>query len=180
MSLARLVYRSEQFRKYLGLRSALPDLSIARQVLTPAQMTLFLRMQAGEQAHSLELLRRLQEAGETYPDLLTAALLHDVGKTRCPLRVWERVWIVLAGKLLPARFQAWADVSGPLDRQPWWMRLSAVAVQHPTWGAELAQEAGCSLRAVSLIRRHQDRAPLDPWDEEDRLLARLQAFDDRS
>jgi hypothetical protein len=180
MSLRSLVYRSEQFRQYLGLRSEPPDLSVARGILTPAQMALFLRMQVGEQAHSLDLLRRLQEAGETDPDLLTAALLHDVGKSRCPLRVWQRVWIVLATQLLPSRLQAWADVPSPLDGQPWWVRLSAVAVHHPAWGAELSQAVGCSPRAVSLIRRHQDRASLDPQDEEDQLLARLQAFDDRS
>jgi hypothetical protein len=180
MSLARLVYRSEQFRKYLGFRSAPPHLSEARQVLTPAQMALFLRMQPGEQAHSLEVLRRLREQGELDPDLGTAALLHDAGKVHFPLRLWQRVWIVLAGVLLPARFQAWGELQEGLDSQPWWVRLSAVAIQHPAWGAELAQEAGCSERAVSLVRRHQDYAPLDLQNEEDRLLASLQAFDDRS
>jgi hypothetical protein len=179
MSLARLVYRSEQFRKYLGFRSAPLELSAARQVLTPAQLSLFLSLQPGEQAHSLEVLRRLQEQGEVDPDLGTAALLHDVGKVRFPLHVWERVWIVLAGVLLPGRFQAWGALQEGLDRQPWWVRLSAVAAQHPAWGAELAQEAGCSPRAVALVRRHQDHAPLDLHNEENRLLARLQAMDER-
>jgi hypothetical protein len=180
MSLARLVYRTEQFRKYLGFRAAPPDLSEARKTLTPAQVALFLRMQPGEQAHSLEVLQKLQEQGETDPDLQTAALLHDVGKSRFPLQVWERVWIVLAQKLLPGRFRAWGAAQGGLEQRPWWERASAVAAQHPAWGAELAQAAGCSARAVSLIRRHQDYGPLDPQKEEDRLLARLQALDDRS
>jgi putative nucleotidyltransferase with HDIG domain len=180
MSLPRLVYRSEQFRKYLGFRSAPPKLSEAQQVLTPAQLSLFLRMQPGEQAHSLEVLRRLREQGEMDPDLLTAALLHDVGKVRFPLRLWERVWIVLAGVLLPGRFKTWGETPSEPEEKAWWERLAMVAAQHPAWGAELAQEAGCSPRAVSLIRRHQDHAPLDLQNEENRLLARLQAVDERS
>jgi len=178
MSLARIVYRTEQFRKYLGIRAAPLDLSEARETLTPAQVALFLRLQPGEQAHSLEVFQRLRLEGETGPDLQTAALLHDVGKSRFPLQVWERVWIVLARKLLPGRFQAWGAAQGALDELPWWQRACAVAAQHPAWGAELAQAAGCSRRAVSLIRRHQDHTPLDPQNEEDQLLARLQAIDD--
>jgi hypothetical protein len=180
MSLARLVYRTEQFRKYLGIRAAPLDLSQAQEILTPAQMALFLRLQPGEQAHSLEVLGRLQAQGEVDPDLQVAALLHDVGKSRFPLQVWERVWIVLAPKLFPGRFRTWGAAQGALDKLPWWQRLAAVAAQHPAWGAELAQAAGCSMRAVSLIRRHQEPALLDSQNEEDQLLANLQAFDERS
>jgi hypothetical protein len=180
MSLARIVYRTEQFRKYLGIRAAPLDLSQAREILTPAQMDLFLRLQPGEQAHSLAVLGRLREQDQVDPDLQVAALLHDVGKSRFPLHVWERVWIVLASQLFPGRFQAWGAAQSALDKLPWWQRASAVAAQHPAWGAELAQAAGCSRRAVSLIRRHQQPAPLVPQDEEDQLLASLQAMDDRS
>jgi hypothetical protein len=180
MSLARIVYRTEQFRKYLGIRAAPLDLGEAREALTPAQMALFLRMQPGEQAHSLEVLGRLRLQGEVDPDLQVAALLHDVGKCRFPLHVWERVWIVLAPKLFAGRFRVWGAAQGALDKLPWWQRASVVAAQHPGWGAELAQAAGCSARAVSLIRRHQEHASLDPQNEEDQLLASLQALDDRS
>ncbi len=180
MSLRSLVYRTEQFRKYLGFRAAPLDLSAVRKVLTPAQMALFLRMQPGEQAHSLEVLQRLRAQGETDPDLQTAALLHDVGKSRFPLHLWERVWIVLAQKLFPGRFRAWGAAQGALERRPWWERACAVAAQHPAWGAELAQAAGCSRRAVTLIRRHQEHALFNIVNEEDRLLARLQSVDERS
>jgi hypothetical protein len=180
MSLARLVYRTEQFRKYLGFRAAPLDLGEAQGILTPPQMELFLRLQPGEQAHSLQVLQRLREQGQADPDLMVAALLHDVGKVRFPLHLWERVWIVLAPQLIPGRFRAWGEAQDNLDRRPWWQRACAVAVQHPAWGADLAQAAGCSARAVSLIRRHQEHQPLDPQIEEDQLLARLQAFDERS
>jgi putative nucleotidyltransferase with HDIG domain len=138
-------------------------------------MKLFLQMSAGEQAHSLEVLRRLQASGEQEPDLLTAALLHDVGKTRRPLRLWERVWIVLAGKLASR-----GGGSEPLERLPWWQKPLAVAVQHPAWGAEMAHAAGCSPRVVALIRRHQDKGTLNLQVEEDALLRKLQSVDDES
>jgi len=178
MTLARLAYRVQQFWKYT--RPASPELDEIRPLLSPAEIELFLRMQPGEQAHSLEVLGRLRLQAEVDPDLQTAALLHDVGKCRFPLHVWERVWIVLAPKLFAGRFRVWGAAQGALDKLPWWQRASVVAAQHPGWGAELAQAAGCSARAVSLIRRHQQPAPLNPQNEEDQLLASLQAMDDRS
>jgi hypothetical protein len=47
-------------------------------------------------------------------------------------------------------------------------------------GARLAQEAGCSQLAVSLIRRHQVKRSAPPVDDEDQLLAWLQAADDEN
>ena len=178
MSLKRFLYRGGQFWRHT--RGTVVEQAAVRNVLTPKQMALFLRMQKGEQAHSLEVLRRLSRQGETDPDLQVAALLHDIGKIRFPLRLWERVWIVLARKALPGRFQKWGASQGELSGLPWWQRACAVAEQHPAWGAELAQSVGCSKRTVALIRRHQDKGPFDLQDGEDRLLARLQAVDDQS
>jgi putative nucleotidyltransferase with HDIG domain len=175
MSLDRLAYRLGQFRRHLGSQLDAAELAAARKILTPAQMDLFLQMSPGEQSHSLEVLRRLDAQGERHPDLLTAALLHDVGKTRLPLRLWERAWIVLAG-----RFFRREAPSQALEKQPWWQKPLAVAEQHPVWGAEMAQAAGCSARAVSLIRRHQEKMTLNLQAEEDLLLAKLQAVDDES
>ena len=45
-------------------------------------------------------------------------------------------------------------------------------------GARLAQEAGCSELAADLIRRHQVKLSAPSLDEEDQLLAWLQAADD--
>jgi hypothetical protein len=178
MSLKRFLYRSGQFWRHT--RWVVVEQAEARSVLTPKQMALFLRMQKGEQAHSLEVLHKLSRQGETDPDLQAAALLHDFGKVCFPLRIWERVWIVVARKALPRRFQKWGASQGELSALPWWQRACAVAEQHPAWGAELAQSVGCSARTVALIRRHQDKSPLDPQDLEDRLLVRLQAVDDQS
>lgn len=175
----RLGYRARQFWYSLTAAPRPDELRLVEQVLTQEQMALFRRQAPGEQAHSLWIYHELQAQGESDPDLLVAALLHDVGKSRYPLSVWERVLIVLAKALAPEKVHAWGR-GAPQG----WKRPFAVAEQHPAWGASLAQEAGCSALTVSLIRRHQEPGRLpgshssaDPLEE--RLLRRLQEFDEK-
>jgi len=171
----RILYRTQQF--WNALRSV-PDpdqLADAQRFLSPAQMTIFRQMQANEQAHSLRLFRRLREQGETHIDLLAAALLHDIGKSRFPLRLWERVVIVLAESLFPEQVEIWGK-SAPRG----WRRPFVIARQHPAWGAEMAAKAGASPLVVSLIQRHQAPIPPQPKTLEDQLLHRLQLADNES
>jgi hypothetical protein len=110
MSLSRVLYRIRQF--YLALWAAADprDLEQARAVLTPAQVALFTGMQSGEQAHAVSVYRQLVAQGETSSDLLAAALLHDVGKSLSPLRLWERVLIVLARAFFPTQSRHWGSL----------------------------------------------------------------------
>lgn len=169
-SLARLAYRTRQF--WLALRARPGSLTAERidPYLSPAQQALFRRLQPAEQVHAFLVLQRLQEADQRDPDLLTAALLHDVGKVVAPLSLWERVLIVVGRRFFPARAAAWGR------GQPRGLcRAFVVAARHADWGADLAAEAGTSPRAVDLIRRHQQAdAGGDP------LLAALQAADDET
>lgn len=176
MKINNIFYRLEQF--WLAVRSPAPtteELEIAQEVLTPSQMALFSQMQASEQTHSLRILKTLQEQGETNPDLMIAALLHDVGKIRYPLRLWERVFIVLGDKFIPRYTKSWGN-SVPRG----WRRPFVVAAQHPLWGADLALEAGTTPLAASLIRYHQEIHPgNNPNTLEDRLLSALQHADNQ-
>ncbi len=169
-------YRAGQFWSALFTRPRTAELDTVRQLLTPRQFALFERMQPSEQAHAIGVMRNILARPErAHPDLLVAALLHDVGKARYPLRLWERVIIVLGRAVLPRRAQAWGR------RQPrGWVRPFVVAARHPAWGAEMAAEAGVSPLARSLIRRHQDRVDRASNSLEDRLLAILQAADDEN
>ena len=145
-------YRVRQF--WAVLNSTQPsdrDLAPARSVLTEQQMALFTRLQSSEQTHSLRVLKTLQDQGERHPDLLTAALLHDIGKIYHPLCIWERVIIVLAKRIAPKKMQAWG-AAHPRG----WKRSFVVAHMHPSWGAELAREAGTTPLAVKLIQNHQE------------------------
>ena len=120
-------------------------------------------------------MSQLRQAGHTHPDLLTAALLHDIGKTRIDLQVWERVWIVLAKRILPRAIrQAWgAGAATGLKRG------LVVRAQHPAWGAEMVAAVGGRPLAVELIRRHQDKITA-VVSEADQLLQLLQWADDQN
>jgi hypothetical protein len=185
--LDRILYRTRQFWHAVQAAPALPHLDQARSFLSPELAGLFDAMTRDEQAHSLQVYHQLLEKGETHPDLLTAALLHDAGKSRYPLRLWERVAIVLVRALFPTKAAAWGALeesgSGPKREG----RLAGalkkpfrVAAHHPAWGAEMAQTAGASPLAVSLIRRHQDDLPQHARSPEDLLLRRLQNADNES
>jgi len=179
----RFLYRAHQFFQALTAVPSLDDLEEVEEVLSPALLELFYRLQAGEQKHSIEIYRELKEQDETNIDLLVAALLHDVGKSCHPLCIWERVVIVLSKSFFPDIVKEWgqAEVSS-------WKRPFVVAEQHASWGAQLVKNAGGSAMTVALIRRHQDEKYrkesknndlLDAFLEE-RLLYRLQNIDNES
>lgn len=175
MKTARLLYRTRQFWHALTAAPARVDLEQARHVLSPAQFRLFQTMQTSEQAHALQVLHRLLQQGETPSDLQRAALLHDVGKTRYPLRLWERGMIVIAKLLFHNNVIQWGK-SAPQG----WKRAFAISEQHAGWGAEMAAAAGASALTTSLIRRHQDKLHSHSISLEDQLLVRLQEADDSS
>jgi putative nucleotidyltransferase with HDIG domain len=125
-------------------------------------------------SHALDIYERLAAQGNDDPDLLVAALLHDIGKARHPLRIWERVLIVMGQKVLPHRSARWG-----LGEPQGWRRAFVIAAKHPAWGADMVAEVGASPLVLEMIRCHQDEAP-DHFGEKERVLfARLQAVDNR-
>ncbi len=177
----RIGYRIRQFWGALRARPSAEDLEQARNLLSTAQMTLFTRLQASEQVHGLSVYRKLTEQSECHPDLLVAALLHDVGKSVCQLRPWERALIVLGKAIDPERVKRWGRQACPQPgRLTGWRRPFIVSEQHAGWGAGLAREAGVSPLTERLIRRHQDPVPPGSNSTEDRLLSKLQALDDEN
>ncbi len=168
-------YRARQFFLALQASPSQAVLSQIEVILDPDLMALFLRLQPYEQAHSIQVMNRLQSEGQTHPDLLAAALLHDVGKCLYPLRIWERVIIVLAKTLLPGLSIRWGQ-GDPVG----WKRAFVVAQQHANWGAELAAQAGANPNVVELIRRHQDPRPFPAQNFGEQWLIQLQLADDES
>ena len=174
-ALSRLAYRSRQFWNAL----LTPPRKVAGELLaphlSPALTDLFWRMQPSEQAHAWKVLQRLQADGHADPDLLAAALLHDVGKSLAPLSVWDRVGIVLF-----KRFRVGSDKSGKRPGGRGLRRALRVAAGHPAWGADLAAEAGAGPLTVELIRRHQEDFTPHPGSAVDELLRALQSADDEN
>jgi hypothetical protein len=167
-----MFHRARQFWQALTAVPAADELERASQALSPQLMALFLNQTVDEQVHSLNVFLRLYDQGERSPDLLSAALLHDVGKSRHPLRIWERVVVVIGQNLSPRQTELWsrAEPRG-------WKRPFVVARRHAAWGAELAAAGGASPLTVELIRRHHDPANEGLLHPADRLLQQLQIFD---
>jgi len=148
------------------------DEAEAAAVLPLPLLGLFRRMRRSEQQHSLRVLRVLQAQGHTHPDLLAAALLHDVGKSRYPLTIFGRVMVVLARAAWPRQAAVWGA-----GEPRGWRRPFVIAQQHPIWSAEDVAAAGASPLVAALVRRHQEQLDAAARSEEDRLLALLQAAD---
>jgi len=177
MNASRFLYRSRQFWLAISTRSSRQDVQLVTSILSDSQFELFQRMQRSEQTHSLVVLNELMNQGEDNADLLIAALLHDVGKTQAPIRLWERVLIVIVRAFCQDCVQKWG---GNPETAMGWRRAFIVAEQHPIWGADLAAERGTSPLAVSLIARHQEQIPPEASSIEDNLLRTLQAVDDNN
>lgn len=170
-----LSYRFLQFQRALFARPSSTDMDLVQRTLNPAQFEIFLQLQPSEQAHSLNIFHALRSEGHTHPDLLAAALLHDVGKSRYPLKTWERVVIVLGRIFLPQQTDRWGK-GQPIG----WKRPFAIARQHAAWGAEMAANTGGSDILVELIRRHQEALPAEPTTPADQLLIHLKRYDDQA
>jgi putative nucleotidyltransferase with HDIG domain len=165
------MYRIRQFVRAAGEWTRPESFVEMRYHLSPAATDLFQAMPRYDRQHALQVLHALQEEGHTDPDLLTAALLHDVGKTvhqASPLRLGHRVAVVLMRAFWPGLLERIGR-----DRSKSWRQPFYVQQNHATISAELAQQAGCSLRAAELIRRHEDL----PGQADNPLLAALQAAD---
>ena len=126
------------------------DMALAASILSPSLRVLFRQMRRSEQQHSLNVLRTLRGWGYDDPSLLTAALLHDVGKSRYPFYLWDRTIVVLVKAAAPKLAKRLGHGKPTGLRRPF-----AVSFQHPQWSAEMVAAAGADPLAVALIEAHQ-------------------------
>jgi hypothetical protein len=174
----RALYRVRQFLSSLWLHITPDEQSELSRWLLPQAVALFRQMTLRDQRHSLDVLQRVQQAAPDQPDLLAAALLHDVAKTAQSarrVRLYHRVLAVLMEAVRPGWVQQIARDDPSSWRYPFYLHL-----HHPEFSARLAEQAGCSPLTVELIRRHQHKLQHAPVNETERLLALLQTADDAS
>jgi len=169
------VYRFRQGLRALFAFAHPVDAHETSAWLSPEERTLFNRLQRGEQIHCLNVLGALLAQPEPPPRALAAAaLLHDVGKIRYPLRLWQKTLVVLTRTFSPALYHRLA--AGDPDHRL--ARPFVVYAQHPAWSAEYAAAAGSDDDTVWLCAHHADSA--DQWRDHRLypLLMRLQQADD--
>lgn len=169
------LYRIKQTVQALAAPFCTVDDDLAAQQLTPALYRLYLTMSKNDRQHHLRVYRRLRDTGHENRSLLTAALLHDVGKTRYRFGVIERVLAVAIKTIAPQQFAKWS-ASEPQG----WRRALVVSAMHPEWGAEMVAEVTDDRLAVELIRLHQTPVSEDLPEASRILLLALQAADDVS
>ncbi len=152
--MARWAYRVRQTWFALTARPSAGDLAAARGILGPRLWRLFQQQSRADQAHALAVWRAVRAAGGDNV-VQQAALLHDVGKSRVPLRLWHRVLAVLGRACCPR----WAR--GPWAQGPprGWRAAFVVAEHHAAWGAAMAQAVGAAAEVVELIAHHHDPVP---------------------
>lgn len=172
------VQRIKQGVRALAAFTQPVERELAADYLNDAQLALFDRMKRSEQLHSLNVLRSLQvqPEGEPSDSLAVAALLHDVGKIRGPLAIWQKSLAVLVRAFAPGVFTAWSQGDGSRS----WEMACVVAEQHPAWSAELVAETGADETTLWLIRHHAE-SPANWRDHPDMaLLERLRRADDEN
>lgn len=171
----RPAYRIQQFKLAIHPPAQMVETARVSPYLSPAQLALFRQLQRSEQWHACRMLDKLLDLGESNRELLTAALLHDIGKILYPLHTWERVLIVVMKRTFPRLVKEWGKGSPQGLEKPF-----VVACQHARWGADLAEKAGASAVTVELVRRHEGDVHLQEAGELERLIRLLRQVDDSS
>jgi hypothetical protein len=129
------------------------DRQWAEGFLSPGERGLWDRMSPVDQAHSVDVARRVSAGLPDIDDVvIVAALMHDVGKIEADAGVTLRVLATLVGPLLSrSRLEAWP-------------RLAA-HVHYPEIGASLLVEVGSDPLVCTWAGEHHDapgRSSLDP------------------
>ncbi len=154
--------RVRQFRE-AGIGPDLADLQLAKDHLSGPLLALFQAQEPRDIRHSARTAHWLMERGETDPELIQAALLHDIGKG--DQRRVDRVVYVVAG---------WAKIVRLIASQKsrfTLRRAVARSLHHAHQGAAMLQAGGASDRVVELTSLHHVSIPRDA------MLTRLSEAD---
>ena len=125
---------------------AAPDDEFAGRYLAPSEYRLYLKMDRRDREHACWLARRLLDRQpEVSPELVRAALLHDVGKSERPYNPIYRIVSHLYSADLPPEPRL-AGLRGALQADR----------HHHRYGAEMIRKVGGSSEVARLVERHHE------------------------
>lgn len=146
-----MFYRVKQFLQALYPRITPVELQYVQQTVPPEALPLFLSQSVAEQRHALNVVKHLAAwkslTSDEYLTLVLAALFHDCGKSWVGIKLWERVFIVLAD-------QAPCWLKPTITRSHLFAHPLQIASQHADWGCDLAQASGLPPLVCYLIQEH--------------------------
>jgi Glycyl-tRNA synthetase, beta subunit len=148
-----MFYRIQQFLKAVFPNINSSDIKWALDHLSPEASKLFLKQSWIEQRHAIDVAQniinaRLPLSFSESKILITAALLHDCGKSMVTVRLWHRVFIVIMQKM---HLSFWSRLE---HTNSFFSSPLKMASQHALWGENLAREAGLDSKVCLLIREH--------------------------
>lgn len=152
------------------------DEALLDAYLSAAERELFLRMDEGDQVHSVRVARVCAESLENHPQLnerhmTRAALLHDVGKAGADLGLAFRTFWVLGHRMCPWLMD-WIARRGESSRQGTLRHKMYLQLFHPQIGVELLEEVGVEDEVLRLISYTAERRePSDCLEKTVLLLA---------
>jgi len=161
------VHRVAQFVAHVRARVEPSEEAAARGLLNDSAWRLFTGMPVADRRHALDVVARLRAAGLDDPDLLAAALLHDVAKGG-RMRLWHRIAGVLLEAVSPALLRRLASDDPDSWRHPFHLYL-----HHGRLSADLAELAGCPERTLAFLRGTPEETDVP-------LAAALRVADDAS
>lgn len=144
------MHRVGQFVAHVRARVSPEEAARAHRALPGPLADLFDGMPVADRRHALDVAGRLLAAGHDDPDLLVAAMLHDVAKGR-RMRLWHRIAGVLLEAFAPAVLRRLASADPRSWRHPFHLYL-----HHDDLSAELVTAAGGSPRSAAFIRGTAD------------------------
>ncbi len=165
---SRPLYRARQLGWALRPKVSDEERAEAREMLGERLFPLFEGMDGADQRHCIDVCKAARSAGCGDRDVLTAALIHDCGKSPSAedgrIRLWHRIAYVALGVVGRGLLRR-------LSLRPGGLRL---LLTHGERGLELAAASGASPDVLALMRGMED------GDAGDARVRLLRAADDEA